>query len=144
MAVVHALADALPLLEQARTLAVLGAHTDAGRAAHYVPAYLARQGYRILPVNPRFAGETLFGETVVATLADLPAPADLVDVCRPAPALPAHLPEILAMTPRPAVVWLQLGIRHDAVAQALSDAGLTVVQDRCTLADHRTGSLPRR
>ncbi len=123
------------ILEGARTVAILGAHVEAHRAASYVPEYLAAKGYRVLGVNPRFAGHTLFGHPVVATLAELEEPVDLVDVFRPSASLPAHLPELLALAPR--VVWLQLGIRHDDVARALVAAGVDVVQDRCTLADHR-------
>ena len=125
------------ILERTRTVAVLGAHSESHRAAYYVPEYLHEQGYRVLSVNPTLAGDSLFGEPVVATLADLPEPVDLVDVFRRASHLPAHLPELLAMEPKPKVVWLQLGIRHDEIARALVDADIDVVQDRCTLADHR-------
>lgn len=132
------------ILEATRTIAVLGAHDDPTKAACYVPQYLHRMGYRVLGVNPKLAGQRLHGTTVVATLAELPEPVDMVDVFRRPEQLPAHLPELLAMQPRPAVVWLQLGIRHDGVAESLRAAGIEVVQDRCTLADHRRLGLPPR
>ena len=125
------------ILEPTRTIAVLGAHDDPTKAACYVPQYLQRVGYRVLGVNPKLAGQPLHGANVVATLAELGEPVDMVDVFRRAAELPAHLPELLAMEPRPKVVWLQLGIRHDGVAESLRAAGIEVVQDRCTLADHR-------
>lgn len=125
------------ILERTKTVAVLGAHSERRRAAFYVPDYLAKRGYRCLGVNPKLAGERLFGETVVAALAELTEPVDLVDVFRRSSKVPRHLPELLAMDPLPKVVWLQLGIRHDATAHALVEAGIDVVQDRCTLADHR-------
>jgi len=128
-------------LAEARTIAILGAHTDPWRAGFYVPEYLQAQGYRVLPVNPALAGRTLWGEPVVATLADLPVPVDLVDVFRRRDHLVEHFPELLAMDPRPRTVWFQLGIRDDVVAEALADAGFDVVQDRCTLADHRHFAL---
>lgn len=133
--------DVRDILTQARTIAVVGAHPEATRAAHYVPAYLHDQGYRVLPVHPAFVGQTMFGQPVVATLAELDEPVDIVDVFRRSDAIPGHLDDILAMTPPPRVVWLQQGIRHDATAATLRAAGITVVQDRCTLADHRALGL---
>lgn len=125
------------ILEQARTVAVLGAHTDPSRPSHYVPAYLESKGYRILPVNPKFAGESLFDTPVVARLDALTVPVDVVDVFRRAEDLPGHVDEILAMRPLPRVVWFQQGIRNDAVADRFLARGIEVVQDRCMLADHK-------
>jgi predicted CoA-binding protein len=125
------------VLRQARTIAVLGAHPEASRAAFYVPDYLHAQGYRILPVNPQLAGRTLWGEPVRRSLAELGEPVDIVDVFRRPDLLPSHLDDLLAMAPRPQLVWLQLGIRNDAFARDVQAAGIDVVQDRCTLADHR-------
>lgn len=129
------------VLEQARTIAVLGVHVDPVKPAHYVPDYLAEQGYRILPVNPAFVGQQLWGRPVVATLAELDTPVDIVDVFRRPDKIPEHIDDILAMQPRPRVVWLQLGIRNDQAARQLIQAGIEVVQDRCTLADHRAFRL---
>lgn len=130
------------ILESTRTIAVLGAHDEPTKAACYVPEYLHRVGYRVLGVNPKLAGQQLFGAPVVATLAELAEPVDMVDVFRRPDQLPAHLPELLALLggasrSSPPVVWLQLGIRHEGVAGQLRAAGIEVVQDRCTLADHR-------
>ena len=125
------------VLLDARTVAVVGAHTAAHKPAHYVPDYLHSQGYRILPVNPVFAGQKLWGETVQGTLEDLAETVDVVDVFRRGEQVPQHLADILAMQPRPKVVWLQLGIRNDDVARQLLAAGIRVVQDRCMKADHR-------
>jgi predicted CoA-binding protein len=134
---ITSLDDVRGVLERAETIAVLGAHADASRPASYVPAYLAAQGYRIVGVNPMFAGQTLFGETVVARLADVPFPVDIVDVFRLPQLIPGHVPDMLAMQPHPKLVWLQLGIRNDEAARELIAQGIDVVQDRCTLADHR-------
>jgi len=132
------------IFESTRVIAVLGAHDDPSKAACYVPQYLHRVGYRVLGVNPKLAGQRLHGAPVVATLDELGEAVDMVDVFRRPELLPAHLPEILAMQPRPAVVWFQLGIRNDAVAERLRAEGIEVVQDRCTLADHRRLGLPAR
>lgn len=125
------------ILETCPTIAVVGAHSEPQRAAFYVPDYLEAFGYRNLPVNPALVGQTLWGRPVVATLVELEEPVDLVDIFRRGPAVAEHVPDILAMSPLPRVVWLQLGIRNDAAAAALARAGIDVVQDRCLLADHR-------
>jgi len=125
------------ILGSAYTVAVLGAHPEPERPAHYVPAYLREHGYRVLPVNPRYAGQELFGEPVRARLDEIGEPVDVVDVFRAASRLEDHLEEILGMEPPPGVVWLQLGIQNDTFAERLTDAGITVVQDRCMLAEHR-------
>ena len=139
-------AELREILSTSPTIAVLGAHREPDRAAFYVPEYLHDEGYRIIGVNPRFAGQTLFDQRVRATLAEIDEPVDLVDVFRRAADIPLHVADILAMKPRPKVVWLQLGIRNDDVANILEAAGIMVVQDRCTMADHqrlRTGAPTR-
>jgi uncharacterized protein len=130
-------ANVRDILEHSPTVAVLGIHRAAEKPAFYVPEYLHDHGYRVIGVNPAFAGETLFGEPVRATLAELGEPIDLVDVFRRGEAIPAHLDDILAMRPLPKVVWFQLGITNDAAAATLEHAGITVIQNRCTLAEHR-------
>ena len=135
MAEPAALEGVADLLEGPRTVAVLGAHPEVHRAAHYVPAYMREQGWRVVPVNPtRPAGEVLFGEPVRATLREAGA-VDMINVFRPSHALEGHLAELLAAGAP--VVWFQLGIEHAAVAAELRAAGIRVVQDRCLLADHR-------
>lgn len=129
--------DLRDLFAATRTIAVLGANTEPGKPAFYVPEYLASHGFEVLPVNPGFAGRTLWGHTCVATLAELAAPIDMVDVFRRPDALMAHVPDILAMQPLPKLVWLQLGIRHGEFARTLREAGIRVIEDRCTLAEHR-------
>ena len=127
--------DLRAFLAEAHRIAVLGAHPDPAKPAHYVPDYLHERGYVILPANPVYAGQTLWGEPVRATLAEIAPPVDVVDVFRRSEELPSHLDEILAL--RPALVWLQAGIRNDAVARRLEDAGIAVVQDRCLMVEHR-------
>ncbi len=125
------------VLEEARTIAVLGAHVDPDRPAHYVPEYLAEYGYQLLPVNAAFVGQEIWGQRVVATLAELDTPIDLVDIFRRPDEIPEHLDDILAMQPLPKVVWFQLGIRNALAARQLVAAGIDVVQDRCIKTDHR-------
>jgi uncharacterized protein len=125
------------IFRDSRTIAVLGASNDRSRPAYYVPAYLKATGYLVQGVNPILEGEEVFGEPVVATLADLPEPVDVIDVFRRPAFLPGHASEILALPWKPAVVWFQLGIRNDAAARRLAEAGIRVVQDRCMMPEHR-------
>jgi predicted CoA-binding protein len=125
------------ILTTSPTIAVLGLHHEPEKAAFYVPEYLHDEGYRIIGVNPRLVGQALFGEPVRNTLAEIDEPVDLVDVFRRPDLIPAHVEDILAMRPRPKVVWFQLGIKHEDAARILEAAGITVVQNRCTLADHQ-------
>jgi uncharacterized protein len=125
------------VLETAKTIAVVGVSASAEKPAHYVPEYLHQHGYHIIPVNSSIAGQTLFGEPVRSSLAEIRQPVDVVDMFRRAEHLDGHLEDILAMNPRPKLVWLQLGIRNDDFALKLLEAGIEVVQDRCMLADHK-------
>jgi len=125
------------ILSSSPTIAVLGIHREPEKAAFYVPEYLHDEGYRIIGVNPVFKDQTLFDEPVRATLAEIGEPVDIVDVFRRAERIPDHIEDILAMKPRPRVVWFQLGIKNDDAAKILEAAGIVVVQSRCTLADHQ-------
>ena len=131
------------ILTTSPTIAVLGIHHEPEKAAFYVPEYLHDEGYRIIGVNPQFLGQELFGEKVRQTLAEIGEPIDLVDVFRRAELIPQHVEDILAMNPRPRVVWFQLGIKNVDAAHTLEAAGITVVQNRCTLADHQRLGLGR-
>ena len=123
------------ILRDSHVVAVLGAHSDPARPAFYVPDYLHERGYRVIPVNPSLVGQTLWGEPVRASLDDITEPVDVVDVFRRSALVAGHLPELRRLKPK--VVWMQTGVRDDAVAEALQAEGIEVVQDRCMLAEHR-------
>lgn len=125
------------ILAEARTVAVLGAKARPGEPAYTVSAYLGARGYRILPVNPRLHGQFVHGVAAVDHLADLRERVDLIEIFRAPHHLPAHAEEILGMGVPPAVVWFQLGIKHDGAAERLARAGIRVVQDRCMMPEHR-------
>lgn len=128
-------AEIRELLSRARSIAVVGIKAGAEEDAYRVPAYLQQQGYRIVPVSPKL--ERVLGEAALPSLREIREPVDLVDLFRAPQHIPAHADEILAMSPRPRCVWLQLGIRHDEAARRLEAAGIAVVQDRCIMVDHR-------
>jgi uncharacterized protein len=126
------------ILRSSRRVAVLGIRTEASpaAAAYYVPAYLQRAGYEIVPVPVHHAdAETILGEPVYRRVADIPGEVDLVVVFRRPGDIDAHLDDIIAKSP--GAVWFQLGIRNDDAAARLEAAGIDVVQDRCTMIDHR-------
>jgi uncharacterized protein len=126
------------ILLQIKSIAVLGIKTEAQdhQAAYYVPAYMQAAGYDIIPVPVYFPEVTeILGRTVYRKLTEIPEPVDLVNVFRRPADVPAHVADILAKKPR--AVWLQLGIRNDAAALTLAEAGILVVQNRCILVEHR-------
>lgn len=131
--------DIVNVLQTSKVVAVVGFHPDTTRPAHYVPEYLHRRGYKIIPVNPALAGRHLsfFGHKAISTLAEITESVDVVEVFRRSDKVMDHLEDILAMNPRPKTVWLQQGIRNDEFAEKLVQQGIQVIQDRCMLADHR-------
>lgn len=123
---------------QARRVAVLGIKTEkqALQPAFYVAEHLVRSGVEVVPVPVYYPDVShILGLPVVRSLSAIEGPIDIVDVFRRPQDLEAHVAELLAL--RPAVVWLQSGIRHDAFAERLSAAGIDVVQDRCLMVEHR-------
>jgi len=127
--------DPQQILRDAHTIAVLGMKgaDDPQAPAHRIPIYLAEQGYEIIPVNPRLVEEGYPG--AVASLRDLDVRPDIVEVFRRSENLAGHLDDFLAARPR--AVWFQQGIRDDAVALKLRQAGIQVVQDKCMYVVHR-------
>ena len=131
------------LLNETRTIAVLGIKTEAqaGQPAFYVPRYLQNAGFEIIPVPVYYPQVTrILGQHVYRRLVDIPIDIDLVNVFRLSQDVPPHVEDILAKMPK--AVWLQSGIRNDAVAETLAKAGIKVVQDRCLMVNHR--GLTRR
>jgi len=129
-------ADIDSLLD-AHTVAVIGCSGTPGKAAHDVPAYLQRQGYDIVPVNP-FRDEIL-GRPAADSLADVAADVDLVDVFRPSEEVSDVVDAVIERARTRGDVrglWLQQGIRDDEAVARARDAGLLVVQDRCLKVDH--------
>lgn len=125
------------LLRETRRVAVLGIKTErqAGQPAFYVPEYLHRVGFEVIPVPVYYPEVTeILGKPVYRRVADIPGKVDMVVVFRRPQDVPPHLDDLLEAAP--ASVWMQQGIRHDATARALAEAGVKVVQDRCIMVEH--------
>ncbi|MEI4486957.1 CoA-binding protein [Frigidibacter sp. MR17.14] len=120
-------------LHSTRVIAVVGFSPDPERPSHYVAEYLKAQGYRVIPVNPGQAGKVLLGETVHASLSEIPADihVDMVDIFRRPEAVPEVVDEAIAALPHLRTIWMQLGISHPAAAAKARAAGLGVVENRC-------------
>jgi uncharacterized protein len=117
------------ILTSAQTIAVVGASPRSHRPSHGVMRYLQRHGYRAIPVNPFAAGQTINGERVYASLAEVPERIDMVDVFRRSDAAGGVVDEAIALGAR--VVWMQLGVCDEAAAARAEAKGLRVVMDRC-------------
>lgn len=123
------------ILEQARTIAIVGAKDKPGEAVDDVGRYLIKAGYTVIPVHP--VRENVWGLPTYKTLADIPCPVDIVDVFRAAEYCEAHAHEAAALPHKPKVFWMQLGIHSDAAKKVAEAAGMTVVSDHCTKIEHR-------
>jgi predicted CoA-binding protein len=119
------------ILNDVKSIAIVGASHKDVRPSFFVTRYLLDKGYRVFPINPGLAGKTILGQRVYARLAEVPEPIDMVDVFRSAEFAPEIVGEALALDPKPKVIWMQLGVRHDEAAAIAEAAGLRVVMNRC-------------
>lgn len=125
------------ILHESRVIAVVGASANPARPVYGVMRLLQQKGHRIVPVNPGLAGKTLFGETVHASLSDIPFPVDMIDIFRRPEAVLGIVEEALALDPLPKVIWMQLRIVVPEAAALAGAAGLEVVMDRCPAIEYR-------
>ena len=127
------------VLEEVRVIAVVGISANPVRPSYYVARYLQLRGYRVIPVNPGHAGETLFGETVRARISDIPpeVPVDMIDLFRRPEHVPPLVAEALAHLPALRTVWMQIGVTSPE-ARAMAEArGLTVIEDLCPKMEYQ-------
>lgn len=120
------------LLNDVKTIAVVGLSSDATRASNSVSRYMQSQGYRIIPVNP--AEISVLGEKAYPALEDVPDKVDLVDIFRRSDEAGRHVDEAIRLGVR--AVWLQEGVIDEQAARRAQEAGLAVVMDRCILKEH--------
>ncbi|MBU0862155.1 MAG: CoA-binding protein [Alphaproteobacteria bacterium] len=130
-------AELKSILTRVKRIAILGVSANPVRPSYFVARYLKLKGFTIVPVNPGLAGQDLLGERVYGSLAEVPGDVDMVDVFRRSDAVPGIVDEALARWPQLDVIWLQLGVHHDAAAVVATARGVTVVQDRCPKIEYQ-------
>jgi len=125
-------ADRLRILRTYKRIAMVGLSANPFRPSHFAAIYLLAHGYDVVPVNPREA--EVLGRKSYASLRDVPSPMEVVDIFRESPAVPAIVEDAIAIGAK--VVWMQLGVIHEAAAERACAAGLEVVMDRCMKIEH--------
>ena len=130
--------DIRNILNDTTIIAMIGASANPERPSHRVMTYLQQIGFRVVPVNPGIAGNQLLGETVYASLSDIPESIDMVNVFRRTDAIPAIVEEVLPLIQPKGIryLWLQLEIYDIKSALSAREAGLQVVMDRCLKIEH--------
>lgn len=121
------------ILGEVRVIAMVGASPNWVRPSNFAMKYLQQKGYRVIPVNPGSAGEKIHGETVYASLMDIPGEFDMVDIFRNSEAAAPIVDEAIGIAADKGikVIWMQLAVRNDEAAARAEAAGLTVIMDRC-------------
>jgi len=123
------------LLQKVKTIAVIGAKDKPGQAVDTVGRYLIQAGFDVIPVHPKRSG--VWGLPTYTSLSEIPHPVDLVDVFRAPQFCPGHAAEALALPSKPLCFWMQSGIESREAAEMMQQAGVVVVQDSCTMVEHR-------
>jgi len=119
------------ILNTVKTIAMVGASNKDNRPSYFAFKYLLERDYSMIPVNPGQAGKELLGRRIYARLADIPEPVDMIDIFRASQYALPIVREALEMTPRPRVIWMQLGVRDDEAARLAEANGMKVVMNRC-------------
>jgi predicted CoA-binding protein len=119
------------ILNEVKTIAMVGASANEVRPSFFVLKYLINKGFSVFPVNPGHAGKEILGRMTYAKLADIPEPIDMVDIFRASAAVLPIVDEALALDPLPKVIWMQLTVRNDEAAAKAEAAGVKVVMNRC-------------
>ncbi|WP_278496902.1 CoA-binding protein [Pantoea vagans] len=117
------------VLTRIQRIALVGASDRPDRPSYGVMKYLLDQGYEVIPVSPKLAGQTLLGQQAYASLAEVPGEIDMVDVFRNSEAAWGVAQEAIAAGAK--TLWLQLGVINEQAAVLAQDAGMTVIMDRC-------------
>lgn len=124
------------ILEESKIIAVVGLSNKPDRTSYMVSAAMQNAGYRIIPVNPVIAGETVLGEKVLASLSEIDEQVDIVNVFRKSEDIVPVAEDTLKMKHKPRVFWMQQGIANDEAAKLVGETGIEVVNDLCIKVDH--------
>lgn len=127
--------DLKNLLEQARTIAIIGAKDKPGQPVDNVGRYLINAGYRVVPVHPKRTA--VWGLETWKSLSDIPFPVDIINLFRAPDFCPEHARQVLRLSYTPMCFWMQLGIRSQQAVDILKEKPIMVVQDRCIKIEHQ-------
>jgi predicted CoA-binding protein len=121
------------ILNETKVIAMVGASANINRPSYFVLKYLIGKGFKVIPVNPALAGQEILGQKVVANLAEIEGPVDMVDIFRNSEAALGIVREAIALKEKLGlkVIWMQLSVRNDVAAAEAEAAGLKVVMNRC-------------
>ncbi|WP_299548203.1 CoA-binding protein [uncultured Tateyamaria sp.] len=125
------------VLTTTKVVAVVGVSTNPVRPSYYVARYLALKGYTVIPVNPVYAGETLFGRQIVPDFESFDDPVDMVDIFRRSEAVPEIVDTAMARIPTLKTIWMQIGVEHAEATAKARAADLTVIQNRCPKIEYQ-------
>lgn len=125
------------VLTATKVVAVVGVSTNPVRPSYYVARYLALKGFTVIPVNPIYAGETLFGRQIVPDFETIDEPVDMVDIFRRSEAVPEIVDAAMASISTLKTIWMQIGVEHAGAAAKARAADLTVIQNRCPKIEYQ-------
>ncbi len=129
--------DLRGILQRTKTIAMVGVSANSVRPSYFVGRYLTLKGYNVIPVNPAYAGQNLFGRTIVGSFSEIEAPVDMIDIFRRSQFVPPLVEEALEQFPKLKTVWMQIGVEHEEAAERAREAGMTVVQNRCPKIEYQ-------
>lgn len=125
------------VLQRTKVVAVIGVSINPVKASYFVARYLGLRGMKVIPVNPVYAGKSLFGETIVSSLAEISQPVDMLDIFRRSEAVPEIVEEALAHLPDLQTIWMQIGVEHEEAARKAQARGIDVIQNRCPKIEYQ-------
>jgi len=125
------------ILQRTKTVAMVGVSMNPVRPSYFVARYLGLKGYTVIPVNPGHAGKMLFGQEVLATLADIKGPVDMVDIFRQSQHVPPIVDQALEVLDGLKTVWMQIGVSHDGAAAVARGQGVDVIMNRCPKIEYQ-------
>ena len=125
------------VLKRTKRVAVVGVSMNPVRASYFVVRYLGLKGFDVVPVNPRHAGEQLFGQNVIGSLSEIEGEVDMVDIFRRSEVVPEIVDEALARFSGLKTIWMQIGVRNAQAAAKAEARGVTVIQNRCPKIEYQ-------
>ena len=125
------------ILRRTKVIALVGVSVNPVRASNFVARYLSLRDFHVVPVNPAYAGQTLFGQTVRAHLSEIDEPVDMVDIFRRSEAVPEIVDDAMRLFPTLRTIWMQFGVQHPQTAAIAEACGYDVVQNRCPKIEYQ-------